>query len=213
MTASAEPSRNDAAGLRAGGAINGTAMRETADLTRLVADQPVETLEGMSVDHLCRGRLQYLAAQDRSLVSQTQFADAKAAAVMTVMGVVIWGNPATAPGEEVGLLATLSLLASAAAILAAMWSAAPRYPNTETRAAMAIRDLYSWPSLASDAVDGDDYAGFMLRTQHAHLVASMARSNAAVSAILLRKFRALRVAFAAAATALVFLAADVFFFS
>jgi hypothetical protein len=169
---------------------------ETIDLSRAVASR-----EGVSADHMARMQLQYLVSQDRTLVIQTQFADAKAGALMTLMGLlVLRGLPdvAAAVSVDAGLRDVLALLALGAACLclaACLWAVLPRFPDAALRRAISRKDLYSWPGLASDRFDGEDYVRFMRGSEHGQLVASLARSNSRLAAILLRKFQLVRAAF------------------
>ncbi|MEO1331173.1 MAG: Pycsar system effector family protein [Pseudomonadota bacterium] len=165
-------------------------------LEALDLEQPIVTREGMTVDDLVRAKMHYLVAQDRSLVQQIQLSDAKAATVLTLMGLLTVNSDSVPLGT--GPAATLSLLFLAlmgGCLACALWAVIPRYPPGSVRDALSARDRYSWPGLASDALEIDDYAEFMRTSQASQMILSVARSNAAVSRILLKKFRALRLSF------------------
>ena len=49
---------------------------------------PLAGTEGFDINYIGRIRTQYLFAQHQALVAQTQFADAKAAALMTLVGLI-----------------------------------------------------------------------------------------------------------------------------
>ena len=63
------------------------------DLESLPLDLRLQGSEGLDVNHASRLRMQFLVGQQASLVTQTQFADAKAAALMTLMGLVALNGP------------------------------------------------------------------------------------------------------------------------
>lgn len=182
-------------------------------LRELDAAGAIDAREGMGVDQLVRSRLQYLAAQDRSLIAQIQFADAKAAAMITLLGLVLieaWRpgpDPAPAAAGLVALSSAFFHVAAAIGLGLCLWAVIPRYPSDEDRQASALSERYSWPALAADPEGGDDYAAFMRASQPSHLVASLAQSNHALAQILARKFQTLRTAylFGAAALALALL--------
>lgn len=172
---------------------------ETIDLTH-----PVASREGIPPEYLAREQILFLSAQDRSLVQQTQFADAKAAALMTLMGLLVLRNPPAHSTTEIGAaLEFVVLCATGLCLGACLWAVIPRYPNPAIRRAIARQDVYSWPGLTSDQFERDDYVKFMRASEHAHLVTSMARSNSAMSRILLRKFQLIRFAFLCGMVALV----------
>jgi len=63
------------------------------------------------------------------------------------------------------------------------------------RRSLALTDRFSWPALATPDYGAEAYARDMRTAEASALVVSLARSNVAVSRILLRKFQALRIAF------------------
>ena len=89
----------------------------------------------------------------------------------------------------------LYLALVAACILFSFLAVFPRYPSARLRAAMSESDRWSWPALASDAFDPDDFSRFMQTSEVSQLVHSVSLSNSYVSRILLRKFLMLRIAF------------------
>ena len=67
--------------------------RRAFDIEALGPAEHVEGHEGLDANHASRLRMQFLASQHASLVTQVQFADAKAAALMTLMGLVALNGP------------------------------------------------------------------------------------------------------------------------
>lgn len=173
---------------------------ETVDLSRRI-----ESREGVSADHMARLQLHYLVSQDRSLVTQTQFADAKAGALMTLMGLLVLRSlpRGAAVDEASAALNLLALIAACICLGACLWAVMPRFPNATVRRAIARQDVFSWPGLASDRFDAEDYVRFMRTSEHGQLVSSLARSNSKLAAILLRKFQLIRFSFYFGAAAVV----------
>ncbi len=164
----------------------------------------IESKEGIPPHYLAQEQLLYLSTQDRALVTQTQFADAKAGALMTLMGLLVLRGPiGDADGEFGVAVEFIALVATGLCLVACLWAVIPRYPNPAARRAIALQDVYSWPGLVSDRFDREDYVKFLRTSQHSQLVASLARSNSAHSQILLRKFRLIRFAFLCGCVALV----------
>ena len=156
---------------------------------------PLAGTEGLDINYIGRIRTQYLFAQHQALVTQTQFADAKAAALMTLVGLIALRGPFAIGQPPVGLFTGLYLALVAACILFSFLAVFPRYPAAKLRAVMSENDRWSWPALASDAVDPDEFSRFMQTSEVSQLVHSVSLSNSYISRILLRKFLMLRIAF------------------
>ncbi|MCB1450213.1 MAG: hypothetical protein KDJ67_08855 [Nitratireductor sp.] len=164
---------------------------ETVDLS-----QPLAGSEGVDPNHASRLRVQVLLDQHASLVQQTQFADTKAGGLVTLVGLLALKGPLPMAGMTMS--DPISLAAGSFAglcILFCMLTAFPRYPGRKVRAHLADVDRFSWPSLTSRKFSGEDYARYMHTAEVSQVVHSIALSNSAVSAILLRKFQMLRVGF------------------
>lgn len=162
----------------------------------------IDAREGMSVDHLVRAKLHYLLEQDGTLVKQIQLSDAKAGAVITLMGLLAVNSLDRPTPPESLLLATLYWGLVMGCLGAALWALIPRFPPASIRDRIAERDRFSWTALASDRVTAAGFASFMNESQASQLIASAARSNHAVAQILLKKFQALRLSFQCAAGAI-----------
>ena len=165
------------------------------DLDSLPLDCDIGSREAVSVDYAARIRLQYLAEQTATLVRQTQFADAKASAVLALAGLVaarvaIDVHQMTLGPLEIGLFASKGLVLALCLLVLI-----PRYPGGPQRRAALAQERFSWVALSAPGYEPDDYAEFARTAQISQLVVSMARSNVHVSRVLLRKFRYLRAAF------------------
>ncbi len=164
------------------------------------ARQPsIALLEGpVAPGDALRARIHFLTAQHQALIGQTQFADAKAAALMTLVGVVALRGPL--PIERLGahpVGVALGLLI-ATAIIACLWAIMPRYPRRAWMAAAGAKDAYAWTGLASPGWEAERYTAFARDGDFADLIASIAAANVASSKVLAKKFRATRLAAACA---------------
>ncbi len=159
---------------------------------------PLQGSEGLDKNYTSRIRSQYLFAQHQSMVAQSQFADAKAAAILALLGLLALRGPidvTTGEGAVMWVWFTylgLTILSLSFCLLAII----PRYPDRKTRNQAAETDLWSWPSLASDRLDEMDYGIYMQTSEVSHLIYSVAQANRSIAKILLVKFRMLRIALA-----------------
>ncbi len=170
-------------------------MAALEDIEAMGLDADIGSVEGVSIDDTARIRAQVLMEQASVLIRQTQFADAKATAVLAFSGIVASRlvldlDVAALSAAEVGLVGLKALTVSFC-LLALI----PRYPRGAVRRALAARERHSWVALSAPGFTADDYARFMRTAQISQLVVSMARSNHAVAGLLSRKFRYLRWAF------------------
>lgn len=171
-------------------------------LDREALEDAHTTLEGVKMGDLLRCRIQYLAAQNRSLNLQAQVSDAKAATLLTVIGLLMVNGPFAADYRDTGDLVALAvLILSALCFGSCIYALVPRFPDSKTRNLIAVRDRFSWPGLASDRLDAEAYAQFVRDSQATHLLLSMARSNGALSKIILKKYMAVRFGFFCGVTA------------
>lgn len=152
--------------------------------------------EGLDMNHASRIRAQYLLVQHQSMIAQSQFADAKAGAILALLGLLALRGPVDA-GSGAGttswmwyLFLCLTTLSVGFCLLAIM----PRYPNRKIRNQAAEVETWSWPSLASDRVNDMDYGSHMRTTEISKLINSVAFANRNIANILLIKFRLLRIA-------------------
>ncbi|WP_308914820.1 Pycsar system effector family protein [Jannaschia sp. LMIT008] len=150
----------------------------------------------VDLNHVSLLRMSYLTQQNRALIAQVQFADAKAGALLAVMGLVVTREPDMLIGvtqaEPFGIAYAVAL---AAALVFALATVFPRYPGKRGRARIAEGERWSWLAMRAR---GDDFAAWATGAETADLVGSAARSNVGLSRVIHAKFRMMRLAFAAA---------------
>lgn len=166
------------------------------DIEAMALDESIQSAEGLDVNHSSRLRMHFLVAQHASMITQTQFADAKAAALMTVMGLVAMNGPVkigqTTPND---LLAIVIFALMMGTIAIAMAAILPRYPDAKLNLMIKRRERFAWPALVANGYSPLDHAEFMRTAEASQLVVSIAQTNSAMAMVLKSKFRALRMAF------------------
>jgi hypothetical protein len=166
------------------------------DIETLPLDLPLGGREGVDANELSRLRLQFLVGQHASLVAQTQFADAKAGALMALLGLVALNGPVAFGGDGPPQLDALVIFViMVVAIAFAVWAIVPRYPGADRARLMRRSERFSWPALTGGGYDPEAHAGFMRTAEASQLVMSIAHANATMARVLRLKFRALRIAF------------------
>ncbi len=164
------------------------------DLEGMPLDADIGSKEQLSVDQLTRSRLEFALSQNAAIIHQTQFADAKAATLLALTGLlalsIIEGRLADAPVAILGAHFALALLIVGICIFVLL----PRMAPARDVAQMHRSDRFSWPVLTVDDYSAEQHASFLRTSQASQLVVSVARSNVAVSQILARKYLLLRVA-------------------
>lgn len=193
MTLSTEP---DVEATQTPPAPKSPAQRRGFDIEALDAEIGLPGTEGLDVSQLGRIRMQFLSTQHASLVSQTQFADAKAAALMTVMGLVALNGPvriSTVASATIDAVAIFILIMATIGIAA--WAIIPRYPDKSLNKLIHRRDRFSWPALVAAGYEPLDHASFARTADASQLIMSIAQTNSAMAMVLRRKFVVLRAAF------------------
>ncbi|MEM7176391.1 MAG: hypothetical protein AAGD47_05410 [Pseudomonadota bacterium] len=186
-------------------------MTAASDLDNLDISLSIDSSEGLDVNHASRARLQFLAAQSHALLAQTQFADAKAAALMAISGLLAIQGPAGTAHLSAGEpLLLLSFLCTAACLVGCFLTIVPRFPRPAIRRRIYLGDRFSWPGLVDTTHDEDAFPDFMRTAEASHLVLSLARSNQATARVLHRKFAILRITFWIGMAALAFIAINAF---
>ena len=166
------------------------------DIASLPVDLPIGGSEGLDVNHASRLRMQFLVSQQASLVAQTQFADAKAGALMALLGLVALNGPVKLDGGDPPSIDAVAIFVTMfVAIGFAVWALIPRFPSAGRAQALGRCDRFSWPTLASRSYDPLEHAVFMRTAEASQLVMSLAHSNATMARVLRRKFVSLRIAF------------------
>ena len=151
--------------------------------------------ERITRDYAARIRMDFLAAQNASLVRQTQFADTKASALLALIGLVGVRVALDAQGAALGP-SLIALFAVKGLVLTfCMVALMPRFPGPEAQRRQAGQERFSWVALTAPGMTPGLYAEFARTAEVSQLVVSAAYSNAVVSGVLARKFRFLRLAF------------------
>lgn len=168
-------------------------------LEDLPLDSDITSREGVSLDYIARVRVAYLLGQNSAMVTQTQFADAKAGALLAFVGLLATRGPGAVTDFTVITIENIFQVGlHAAAIVCCLIVLYPRYANKEIRQKMMSTERFSWPALASGNYSAEEFVDFMRGAQLSPMLASIARSNHALAGILMRKFAWLRAAFAVA---------------
>ena len=157
---------------------------------------PLEGSEGLDKNQVSRIRAQYLFVQYQTMVTQSQFADAKAAAIMAMVGLLLLRGPVdiNISNSPFIWMWYIYMALTALSTFCCLLAIVPRYPNKKLRNQMAEVNLWSWPTLASDYMKERDFGLYMQTSEVSHLIYSIACANRTVAQILLVKFRLLRLA-------------------
>ncbi len=140
-----------------------------------------------------RVRIAFLISQHQALVAQTQFADAKAAALIALAGIFAFTGPFETARMHEGVLGFAPALLIALSALACLWAIIPRYPNMRRQHAQTSFG-FAWTDLAAVNRAPDSYADFALHGDLTELMSALARSNVTAARVLAKKFAAMRTA-------------------
>lgn len=166
-----------------------------------VSPTPIPTEHGLlPVGDSIRARVHYLVAQHHAMVVQTQFADAKAAALMTLSGVAALRMPLPPDLDPLAITPTVALFAT---VLLCLIAVIPRYramPRTSL-------DRFTWIALNGRGETQASHAEFTAGGNISDLMASLAASNVGGAHVLQKKFRLIRFAFLSAILAVLSVAA------
>lgn len=166
------------------------------ELEDLTFETDITSAENVSLDYMARIRMDFLLGQNQSMITQTQFADAKAGALLAFVGLVATRGPgAVVEASAVTPFFVAQVALHGIALICGIIVLYPRYAGLDARRQMAKSDRFSWPSLACGSMTSEGFASFMRTSQLSQMVLSIARSNHNLSQILLRKFTWLRAAF------------------
>ena len=98
------------------------------EIDSLSLDRNLASQEGISTDQMTRVRLAYLQGQNSTLVQQTQFADAKAGALLAMIGLIATRGPGAAfDPKQVTAEGLALVLLHASGLLACLIVLIPRY--------------------------------------------------------------------------------------
>lgn len=154
--------------------------------------------EGVSGDELAKIRLWHLQAQSATIMRQTLMADAKAATVLALIGLVATKVLLSADLGGAGVFNVAMFVNKAAVLCLCLYVIMPRFPREEEWAQMRGRERYSWAALANPRLGSYDYGEFACQADASQMFRSIARANQGAARVLLTKFRLLRVVFALA---------------
>jgi hypothetical protein len=163
-------------------------------LDTLELDADIGSREGVSTDQLTRSRLQFALSQNATLQGQAQFADAKAATLLTLIGLLAAYVSGGGVGATTPTMAVLLAL-NAAVLCLCLIVLMPSLHTPSVRSKLAETDRFSWPALTCIRYTAEEHAAFLRCSQASQLILSVARSNASVARILMRKYLLLRIAF------------------
>lgn len=172
-------------------------MSRVESQSQIELNLAIEGTEGVDRNYSSRIRSQFLIAQHQTLVTQAQFADAKAAAIMALLGIIALRGPVdvTIDIKTASALILTYLALVVLSIVFCLLSIIPRYPGRKQRNRGADVERWSWPSLASEYLSETDFGQYMQTSEVSHLIYSLAHANQAHAKVLLIKFRMLRIAF------------------
>ncbi|MEM7187997.1 MAG: hypothetical protein AAF439_00165 [Pseudomonadota bacterium] len=144
-----------------------------------------------------RARIDYLAAQTQAITTQTQFADAKAAALMTVMSLIALRSPFSEAASLTNPLDLATYGMIVVSILLCLWSIIPRFPRQEVSEMILAGDKYSWIGISLGAWTPEAHYEHARKGDLDGLVKDMATSNVGSARVLRKKFKAVRWGFLA----------------
>lgn len=167
---------------------------ETADIFA-EADKVIATEEDVSKGDAMRARMSFLTAQNGAILTQTQFADAKAGALMTILGLVAVKGSAPVLiviQDPLEMLAMAIMILSIGLCLATIM---PRIVGFTDDAVPPSSNRYTWLFLTMPGYTDDMHGEWSRQTSFADMLNSIAASNMGASRILAKKFQMLRHAF------------------
>ena len=172
-------------------------------------DDTVRSGDGISEADSVRARMLFLVSQNNAILTQTQFTDAKAGALMTVL--LLISIKGTAQGVA-AIRDPVDLLSMALVIVSIGFCLAAIMPRVIGKAAQkpGRHNRYTWLSMANAAYSGEEHGEFARQGEMGALLNSVAASNVGASRVLARKIAMLRWGFFTgfAACALLLLAAN-----
>lgn len=165
-------------------------------LNELDLNIDLQGCEGLDVNYVSRIRSQYLFTQHQTMITQMQFADAKAAALIALVGFIALRGPIKLDEAiNLGIFGYVFLFCAGLAVIFSILSVFPRYPSKANRDLLSLSDLWSWPALASDACKPEKFSDYMKTSEVSQLLHSISISNCHIAGILLIKYRMLRIGF------------------
>ncbi len=164
--------------------------------------------EGLDANNISRVRIQYLIAQHQTSIQQVQFADAKAAVIMTMIGFLALRGPIDLSNSQMGGVSIAFGIMCAVAVFCSISAVFPRYPSLSVSKKISEFETWSWPALSCLGTDPDNYAEYMQTSEVSQLVHSISSSNVVIARVLRRKFMYLRLSFFASGISVLLIFAD-----
>ena len=149
----------------------------------------------ISMGDSVRARMQFLLSQNGMILTQTQFADAKAGALMTILGLVAIKGAAPAIVIIQNPLEMLSMAMVLVSLGFCLATIMPRFYGFRSEAIPDPKDRYTWLFIARDTYSGDLHGEFTRMSDFSTMLNAVANSNVGASKILVRKYQMLRWAF------------------
>jgi hypothetical protein len=148
------------------------------------------------INYRCNIRMNFLINQHRTMIRQNQFVDAKAGALLAVIGIFAFRGPVNLGGLSMTDPVDVAYLVTVCtAIVFSVSAIFPRFPGRAQREEMAKVETWSWPALSALPPNDGIFYGMPSVTDLEHLFRSLSKSNAALARIILKKFQMLRMAF------------------
>ncbi|MEL6998022.1 MAG: hypothetical protein AAFP68_07130 [Pseudomonadota bacterium] len=169
--------------------MDDTLMMETDPAEKILVETDVSRGDAV------RARMQYLISQNGAILTQTQFADAKAGALMTILGLV--AVKGSAPAITI-IQNPLEMLAMAMIILSigfCLVTLMPRFSGFKPDTEPPRHDRYTWLFVAMPRYSAELHGKFAREAEFGSLLNSVATSNVGASRVLARKFMMLRYGF------------------
>lgn len=182
-------------------------------IDEVTLDVDIGSREGISLNYVTRDRMAFALGQNQTMITQTQFADAKAGAMLAFLGLIATRGPGAVMEVTSGAASPeviLQLLLHAAALICCLIVLFPRYASLDARRSLYEYDRFSWTALTGKGHSPEDFSDFMRTAEISQLVMSVARSNHTLAMILLSKFSWLRWAFAFGVADVLFMSARMF---
>lgn len=147
------------------------------EIEGIPTEYAIASTEGVSPDELAKLRMWHLQSQPSVIARQTLIADAKAATVLALIGLVttqilLGGNLAAA-----GTLSFVMFANIAVVLCLCRYVIMPRYRREEDWAKMRSRERFSWAALANPALGDYDYGGFAARPDASQMFRSVGKAN------------------------------------
>jgi hypothetical protein len=166
-------------------------------IKELAFDVDLNSCEGLDVNYVSSIRTNYLITQHQTMIKHMQFADAKAGALIALMGFISLRGPIKiGEASQTGFFEHIFFITSGIAVLLCLFSIFPRYPSKNIRNDLFLMERWSWPALAGNEKKSEEYSEYIRTAEVSQLVHSLSMSNCFVATILLSKYQMLRIGFA-----------------